>query len=82
MDYKKAIEVMNAIMVLAEFLEISAQEAATNIAFFNDERYKKLVEANRLYLEFGDMPIEERAKAMGYNPVVRDDGSVEITTEL
>lgn len=65
MTYKEAIEVKKALLVLAEYLGVTPEKVASNVCFFDREKWKKLIEASNLWNEFEDMNIVERGRVLG-----------------
>ena len=62
---KQALEIKKALHTLADYLDMTPQEIASQVSFLDDEKYKKLVEASKVWNRFDDSDIVTRGKMLG-----------------
>lgn len=78
----EAQKVYTAFITIADFMKMTESEIARNIAFFDDEKWKKIKQTIDLVNDFRDKPLKERAKLMGYEYSEKENGSYEVSTVL
>ena len=65
MNTHEAIEIVKALSLLSKTLNIEFRQACVNICLLDEDKYKILQNAVQLYVDFQDMNIVDRGKALG-----------------
>ena len=63
---KQALEIRKALETLADSLDMTPQEIASQVSFLDDKKHKKLVEASKVWNKFQDSDIVTRGKMLGF----------------
>ena len=63
---KQALEIKKALETLADYLDMTPQQIASQVSFLDDKKYKKLVEASKVWNKFQDSDIVTRGKMLGF----------------
>jgi hypothetical protein len=77
MNIQQALKIKEALLTLSDALNISAQDIASRVCFFDEDKFEKLKKASDLWNEFDNADIVERGAMLGIKIYDMDNGSFE-----